>query len=85
MLMNVRTLERWSNLIWTPHNYPKKKNIVSEIIGSVQVPVFTPGSVVQNLRVTQIAGFSSSSKALTLKEAGTQVLLSVIQKNPQSL
>ena len=50
------------------------------MISSVQVPVFTPGSLVQDLRVTQFALFSSSAKALTLTEAGTQVLLSVIQK-----
>ena len=59
---------------------PLKKNIVSQMISSVQVPVFTPGSLVQDLRVTQFALFSSSAKALTLTEAGTQVLLSVIQK-----
>ena len=57
-----------------------KKNTVSQMISSVQVPVFTPGSLVQDLRVTQFALFSSSAKALTLTEAGTQVLLSVIQK-----
>ena len=59
---------------------PLKKSIVPQMISSVQVPVFTPGSLVQDLRVTQFALFSSSAKALTLTEAGTQVLLSVIQK-----
>ena len=47
---------------------------------SVQVPVFTPGSLVQDLRVTQFAHYAAPLRALTLTEAGAQVLLSVIQK-----
>ena len=40
-----------------------KKNIVSQMISSVQVPLFTPGSLVQDLRVTQFAHIFISSSA----------------------
>ena len=44
------------------------------MISSVQVLVLTPGSLAQDLRVTQLALFSGSAEALTLTEGGTQVL-----------